>query len=323
MNKRVLGSLTSLFVLGLWLGLALLGDSPVFGNTGPCDTSVPGDLAKRISFYAYAIATEATVKVFGFYVGPISPSNRRTNLFPTTGGRIVVQEAECASSYDNEPLCPPLLFLPEECVDRMPPSQGQRVISDKAVSIFKGGQEDMLIVYNRVLPYLDCELGWEVDGEVHKRKFVLTAVAKRDLEALRSAVRTMLPPEQYATVKALEYWDNRALKEYSESDEFDRAMWEQRQYIKIPPLDPKGLFNSVKNRVTLDLGACFATKKLRNMFPDKLFSTVVYFSHFGIDRQVDYRPVLKIPSWKAQNLTRISQYVEKGFGQGPSIEDMF
>ncbi len=145
--KRMVASLVLIFALGLFFSCASFAENRVLVYY------TQGEPAWKVSFYSYAIETEETVKVFGFYLGPISPNDKRMNLVLSEEEKLQFQEAESASSYGNEPFCAPMLFLPEESIQEAPALREERVTSGKTVSFFRGDNKGL--IFPSTLPNLN------------------------------------------------------------------------------------------------------------------------------------------------------------------------
>lgn len=306
-TKRIVASLVLAFALGLFLSCASFAGNRVFVYCTQEDSSLPSESARKVSFYSYAIPTEKTVKVFGFYVGPISPNGKRINLILSEEGKLQVQEAECASSYKNEPFCAPMLFLPEEWVQA---PRAERVIPGKTVSFFRGDSRG--VIFDSTLTYLNYE------------DFVLATVSKAYLAELKEAVYTTVSPQKWAELEVLRDEINRPSKDVSQDYGLpEKPKPNTKSYTK-PNIwgikwdkiatDPEKLFMSFKNQNVADLQNFFKWGSLLNKFPGKPFSITVYLSMFGSDGQVDYEPILEIPLFEIHDLNIIPKQVEKNFG---------
>lgn len=298
-TKRIVASLVLAFALGLFLSCASFAENRVFVYYTQEDSSLPGELARKVSFYSYAIPTEKTVKVFGFYVGPISPNGKRINLVLSEEGKLQVQEAECASLYKNEPFCAPMLFLPEEWVQA---PRAERVVPGKTVSFFRGDSRG--VIFDSTLPYLNFE------------DLVLATVPKAYLPELEEAVYTTISPQKWAELEASRDEINRPSKNFSQDYGYEKpraSIWDMKWDDKIPT-DPEKLFMSFKNQNVADLQNFFKWGSLLNKFPGEPFSITVYLSMFGSDGQVDYEPILEISPFEIHDLNIIPKQVEKNFG---------
>lgn len=216
--------------------------------------------------------------------------------------KLQVREAECASSYENEPFCPPMLFLPKVRLQETP-TLGEKVVSGETVSFFRGNKVEIVNFGSKLL-YLDFQ------------RFVLTIVSKSRLAELKEATYTTLSPQKRAELDALLDFNNRICKSWIQDvslpDEPRPDIW-GLNWPQIP-IDPRKLFISMKNQTVVDLQKFFDQGKLLNKFPDRRFRVVVYFSEFGSHGEVDYKPVVEIPPFEIHDLNIISKQVEENFG---------
>lgn len=296
-------------IILLLVSLLILGTTPLVAgqtNIGKSDHAIAeAHLVEQASFYSYAIATEKAVRVFGFYVGPISPNNKRINFVSVAEGKLRVQEAGYASPYDNKPSCVPMLFLPKVWLEETP-ALGEKVISSETASFFRG---DGVVTFPSKLPHL------EIDD------FALTIVKKQDLPALKETIYTTVSPEKRAVLEAKLDENNRAMKYQPSPPEKPKLnMWQQRIPRFPRPLDSDKLFVSFKNQTVADLQNFFNQGSLLSKFPNRLFSVIVYLSEFGIDGKADYKPILEVPPLKISDLNMVSKQVKDNFGVSPVSE---
>lgn len=305
---RIVSSLALAFLLGLFLSYPSFAEPPVFVYYTQEDSSLLGEPARKISFYSYAIETEETVKVFGFYLGPISPNDKRMNLVLSEEEKLQFQEAEFASSYGNEPFCAPMLFLPKESIQEAPALREERVTSGKTVSFFRGDNKGL--IFPSTLPNLNY------------RDYVLATAPKEYLTERKQAVYATISPQEREELEERLDSNNRRYKDpsrdYDHPEKPKPNIWEPR--IPSIPTNPEQSFMFFKNQIVRDLENFFKWGNLVDEFPGKPFSIIVYLSIFGSNGQVDYEPILEIPLFEIPDLNIISKQVEENFGVSMDIQ---
>lgn len=306
--KRIMFSLILVFALGRFVYYTSFAETRFFTYSTQQDSSLADELVQRISFYACTICTEKTVNIFGFYGGPISPNNKRINLVLSAEGKLQVREAECASSYENEPFCPPMLFLPKVRLQETP-TLGEKVISDETVSFFRGNKVE-IVNFGSKLPYLDFQ------------RFVLTIVPKSRLAELKEATYTTLSPQKRAELDALLDFNNRICKSWIQDVSLPDKPRPDIWGLNWPliPTDPRELFMSMKNQTGVDLQKFFKQGNVLSKFPDRSFRIIVYFSEFGSDGEADYRSILEIPPFEIRDLNVIPKLIEENFGASMKMQ---
>ena len=296
--KRMVASLVLVFVLGLFLSYASFAENwiPVYYTQE--------EPAWETSFYSYAIVTEKTVQVFGFYVGPISTNDKRMNLVFSEEGTLQFQEAGYARSYENEPFCAPMLFVPEKSIQEASAPGEERVVPGETISFFRADNE--VVIFPSTFPNLDY------------KNLVLATVPKAHLAERREEVYATKPPEEIEDLEKLLYQNNLYCKDPSSYYGLEKPksnIWPDIWAIKWDKIsaDPGQSPMFFKNQIVRDLKNLFKWGNFMDKFPGKPFTITVSLSIFGSNGQVDYEPILEISGFEISDLNIIPNQVDKEF----------